>query len=267
LNKRDHEALERAEVRSLRAWHTAFVAAPIRNFDWRLEQVGDALCSVSSTEPSILLNRVLELGSAGPPSESQLRDIRRVYEESGVSRFFLHIVPGRKGDDTDRLLEAAGYSKYRGWMKFARGPGDVRVPRTDLEVRPVGIERGAEFAAIAAPAFDMLERTQPVVALLPGVPGQQAFMSFDGDAAAGTGAVCIDEGVAVLDWGATDPRFRRRGGQTAVLSERIRFALDLGCSVICTMTGEAVPGDPQHSYNNILRNGFEEAYLRENWVP
>jgi hypothetical protein len=33
------------------------------------------------------------------------------------------------------------------------------------------------------------------------------------------------------------------------------------------MTGEAVPGDDQHSYHNIERAGFEEAYLRENWIP
>lgn len=267
MNKRVYEALERTEVRALRAWHAAFATARISGFDWRIEQVGDALCSVSTSEPSILLNRVLELGSTGPPGESQLLEIRRVYEESGIQRFFLHVVTERKDDDTDRLLETTGYQKYRGWMKFVRGPGDVRAPGTDLDVRPAGVERGADFAAIAAPAFDMLELTQPVVALLPGIPRQQAFISFDGDEAAGTGTVYVDEGVAMLDWGATHPDFRRRGGQTAVLCERIRLALDLGCTSICTMTGEAVPGDPQHSYNNILKNGFEEAYLRENWVP
>ena len=32
------------------------------------------------------------------------------------------------------------------------------------------------------------------------------------------------------------------------------------------MTGEAVPGDAQHSYSNILRAGFAESYLRENWI-
>ncbi len=73
--------------------------------------------------------------------------------------------------------------------------------------------------------------------------------------------------VAALDWGATHPGFRRRGGQTAVLAARIRFALEQGCETICTMTGEAVPGDPQHSYSNIMKSGFAEAYLRENWIP
>ena len=48
---------------------------------------------------------------------------------------------------------------------------------------------------------------------------------------------------------------------------RNRFALEAGCNMIVTMTGEAVPGDPQHSYSNILKQGFEEAYLRENWIP
>jgi hypothetical protein len=28
-----------------------------------------------------------------------------------------------------------------------------------------------------------------------------------------------------------------------------------------------VPGDPQHSYANILRAGFAETTLRPNWAP
>ena len=47
----------------------------------------------------------------------------------------------------------------------------------------------------------------------------------------------------------------------------IRAALDAGCTSLVTMTGESVPGDEQHSYRNIERAGFEEAYLRENWIP
>lgn len=258
---------ERAEARALLAWHSMFVDAPVSGYDWRIERVGDALCSVSSSDPSILINRVLELGRNGPPTREQLRDIRRVYEDAGVQRFFLHVVPERMGTDTNTLLTETGYEKYRGWMKFVRGAGDVRVANTDLDIRPVGSEHGADFAAIAAPAFDMLPESQPVVALLPAVANQLAFMSFDGDKPAGTGVIFIDGDVGQLDWGATHPDFRRRGGQTAVLSARIRYALEAGCTTISTMTGEAVPGDPQHSYGNITKSGFEEAYLRENWVP
>ena len=52
-----------------------------------------------------------------------------------------------------------------------------------------------------------------------------------------------------------------------MLSARIRYAFEVGCKTISTTTGEAVPGDPQHSYGNITKSGFEEAYLRENLVP
>ncbi len=92
-------------------------------------------------------------------------------------------------------------------------------------------------------------------------------MSFAGDVPAGTGAMLVRDGVAHLDWGATHPDFRQRSGQSAVLAKRIHDALGMGCDLLVTTTGEAVPGDPQHSYSNILRAGFAETYLRENWAP
>ena len=92
-------------------------------------------------------------------------------------------------------------------------------------------------------------------------------MSFTGERPAGTGALYVRDGIGYLDWASTHPDFRRRGSQTAILSARLDHAFDAGCKTIVTMTGEAVPEDPQHSYSNILRAGFSEAYLRENWVP
>lgn len=263
----DSDRMERVETRALQAWHAGFSAARIAGYDWRLERIGDALCSVSSSDPSILLNRVLDLGRDGPPGRQQLLDIRRVYEDAGVERFFLHVVPDLKGPDTDALLTETGFEKYRGWMKFARGAGDVRSVHTDLEVRRVGPRQGVEFAAIVAPAFDMSPVSLPLLALLPGIENQTAFMSYDGTRLAGTGVVFVDGETGQLDWGATHVDFRRRGGQTAVLGARLRFAFDAGCASIATMTGEAVPGDQQHSYGNILKSGFSESYLRENWVP
>jgi hypothetical protein len=36
--------------------------------------------------------------------------------------------------------------------------------------------------------------------------------------------------------------------------------------VVITETGEAVPGDAQHSYKNILKAGFRELYSRKNFL-
>lgn len=258
------EAIERE---ALLAWHAAASAREINGYDWRIETVGDALCSVSSTEPSILFNRVLGLGSQRTPTLEQLEGIRAVYREAGVSRFFLHVLPDRLGADAEQLLASAGYQRHRGWMKFERVPGEIRPGTSDLTVRRIEPDESTAFAAIVTPAFDFTPASVPVVAALVDDPDWHLYMSFDGTDPAGTGALYMREHIGYLDFGATHPDFRRRGGQTAVLSRRIWDALDAGCKRIVTMTGEATPGDPQHSYHNILNSGFSEAYLRENWIP
>jgi GNAT superfamily N-acetyltransferase len=256
---------EDIEQQALLAWFE--VASPLSGYEWRIERIGDALCSVSSSEPSILINRVLGLGSESKPTIEQLVEIRECYSKAGVTRFFLHVVPDRLGPDAEELLTAAGYIKYRGWMKFVRGPGDLPVASSGLAVRRIGPADAADFAAIAAPAFDITAISEPAIAALTNDPHWHLFMSFEGTRPAGTGAIYIRGQAAYTDWAATHPDFRRRGSQSAILKARIREALDAGCTTIVTMTGEAVDGDPQHSYSNILRSGFSEAYLRENWIP
>ena len=222
---------------------------------------------MSATESSILVNRVLGIGSLARPTFEQLVEIQRLYRSFGVSRFFLHVVPQIMDPDTEELLTATGYRRHRGWMKFTRGPGDAGPVNTDLTVRQIGPDEAAGFAAIAAPAFDMTPACQPALAALVNDPYWHLYMSFDGTRPAGTGAVYIRGNAAYTDWAATHPDFRRRGSQTAILNARIKDASNAGCMTIVTMTGEAIPGDPQHSYSNILKRGFSEAYLRENWIP
>lgn len=92
-------------------------------------------------------------------------------------------------------------------------------------------------------------------------------MSFDGETPAGAGALFVADGVGWTDWAATDPAFRRRGSQTALMAARLRKARELGCRMVATCTGEAVPGEAQSSYRNILRAGFRAAGLRHNYSP
>lgn len=263
----DIEITEEIEQQALLGWHEAASQIEPPGYDWRIERIGDALCSVSSTEPSILINRVLGLGSEARPTIEQLVEIRNIYDDAGVSRFFLHVVPDRLGTDAEELVTAAGCEKHRGWMKFVRGPGDLPAAKSDLTVRRIGPEDAADFAAIAAPAFDITARSEPAIAALANDSHWHLYMSFDGTCPAGTGAIYIRGQAAYTDWAATHPDFRRRGSQSVILRARVREALKAGCTTIVTMTGEAVDGDPQHSYRNILKAGFSEAYLRENWIP
>jgi len=258
---------EKIELHALQSWFDSVAAATPPNINWSMQVIGDAQCYRSTTEPSILVNRVLGLGSTGTPTVDQLKEIRDFYLDAGVTRFFLHVIPGRLGPDGSALLEAAGYERYRGWMKFSRGTGDTRPITTDLSIRRIGREHAAKFASIVGDAFDFTVDFQAAIAALVDEPNWHAYMSFDGNSPAGTGALYMRDGIAYLDFGATHPDFRRRGAQTGVLNTRIRDALENGCTTIVTMTGEAVPGDEQHSYRNIQKAGLEEFYLRENWIP
>jgi hypothetical protein len=258
---------EQIEHEALQAWFRAAAAIDEGTFRWTRVRQGDATCYASATEPSILVNRVLDLGSEYPPTCERLVHIRELYANAGIGRFFLHVIPERVGDDYADLLREAGYEKYRGWMKFRRGAGEAGAIKTDLEIRRIGPDYAAVFAAIVADAFDFGVDFRPAIAALANDDNWHLYMGFDGHVPACTGALYIKNGRAYLDFGATLPNFRRRGGQTAVLNTRIGAALEAGCTSIVTMTGEAVPGDEQHSYRNILRAGFEEAYLRENWIP
>ena len=263
----DLHKLEVIEHQAMQAWFRSAMALDTGKFRWSRVHEGDALCYMSSTEPSILINRVLNLGSQYVPTLKQLQDIRAFYQHAGRSRFFLHVVPDLLGPDYAALLTEAGYERYRSWMKFCCGPDDAGAVSTDLVIRRVGPEHAADFAAIVGNAFDFNPAFQPAIAALVNDPDWQVYMSFDGDTPAGTGALYMRDGVGYLDFGATHADFRGRGAQTGVLNMRIRAALDAGCTSIVTMTGEAVPGDEQHSYSNIRKAGFEEAYLRENWIP
>jgi GNAT superfamily N-acetyltransferase len=74
------------------------------------------------------------------------------------------------------------------------------------------------------------------------------------------GGLCIHEGVALFAGSTTIPELRRRGLQTALLHERMRYAFDHGCDLAMMA---ALPGSD--SQRNAERKGFQIAYTRTKW--
>jgi hypothetical protein len=74
------------------------------------------------------------------------------------------------------------------------------------------------------------------------------------------GVLCLHQGVALFGGAATIPEMRRRGLQTAMLHERMRYAFDHGCDLAMIV---AQPGS--HSQRNAERKGFQIAYTRTKW--
>ena len=68
--------------------------------------------------------------------------------------------------------------------------------------------------------------------------GWDCWLALDGDEPAAAAGVFIAEGVGYLGFAATLPEHRGKGGQNALLAERIEHARAAGCDVVVTETGE-----------------------------
>lgn len=188
--------------------------------------------------------------------------------KQGVSSF-VPVTLGLPGAAAaEAWLQENGFERGYSWMKFVRDPHPPRFPAPDgVEVVELSAPDQEPFGMIAATGFGMYPWAADFFAHLPGREGWRCYVAkVDGEAQA-CGAILIDDGIAELGIGATLEAARGRGSQTALLHRRIVDAGEAGCHTLFVETGERVPDRPSASYRNILRAGFEEAYLRPNWQP
>jgi GNAT superfamily N-acetyltransferase len=262
----EQERSERVERAALLSLHEHCPAETRDILDLFCEEVGDALVVGAGNDGSILLNRTLGLGTRAPQETARLQEIDQVYRDHGVERYFLHTYPDSLVEGEEALLSLP-LEPARGWMKFKRGTEKSPEGECALRVTRVGTEGAEDFGRIVAGAFGMTPAAGPALAAMVADDRWHLFVSYEGDKAAGAGGLFVADDSAWFEWGATHPDFRRRGSQGAIMRARIRTALELGCTAMYTETGEAVGDDPQHSYGNIQRYGFEESILRKNWAP
>jgi len=210
----------------------------------RGELVGGAWCVSQPRVPIMELNRAFAAGGS--------------VDLDAIAAWFggPHTV-GTADETLQRELAERGYEPGRALMKFERNAAPA--PAADGELR---IEETLDAALVGQLIAGVSET--PMSAMV-GAPGWHCFIAWADDAPAATGSLYVDGAAAWIGVGVTDPGFRRRGAQSALLAARIEKARALGASVLATETGERLPGEPASSYNNILRAGFTEAYLRPNW--
>ncbi|MFW6023941.1 MAG: GNAT family N-acetyltransferase, partial [Myxococcota bacterium] len=150
---------------------------------------------------------------------------------------------------------------------LTRGRGDPEPVPTPYRLGRARPDHGLAIGRLFAHAFDVTERVAPVVASIVDRPGWHVLAALDGDTPVGMGALFVQDRLGCLPFAATHPDHRRRGIQGALMGLRIQTALDLGCELITTETGEEVPGEPNPSGNNMFRHGFRRAETLHNYRP
>jgi GNAT superfamily N-acetyltransferase len=233
-------------------------------------EIGGATCAALRGLDLRMFNRVLNLTSTAP-----LDEIAAFY---GDTPWWIADSHGLGPE-----LEARGFIRDYGWMKFSRGVGP-REAQSDLQVERVGLDRAPDFSAVVRGGFEMPQSLQPLTQAVVGRPGWSCYVAYDGQAPAGAGALFVPPAgdsntgrvaglgpatlpakIGWLGFGATLPEYRGRGAQSAILAARIEDARKQGCSAVVTETGELEEGRPSSSYRNILRAGFREAFVRPNY--
>lgn len=214
-------------------------------------EIGGAVCLKQPRLEGRIFNRVLGLDSV-----EHLDEIAAFYGETPWWVSDSHELGAR--------LEALGFVRDYGWMKFSRGVSPRRAT-SELSVVPVQPDRADDFAGVIVGAFGLPDWSRPFAANLAGRSGWSCYVAYDGARPAGAGALFVDGSVGWLGFGATLARYRGRGAQSAILATRIEDARRQGCTTVVTETGELTDDRPSGSYRNILRAGFREAGVRPNY--
>ena len=213
---------------------------------------------------SILWNHAAGLGREHAASESNVDIVCDFFERHGVQGA-ISLTPDAEPSDLSESLVARGFASGYAWRKFTRDVSDPPQRDSDLRIEKIDRSYGSAFGAMQVEGFSTPQWFGDWLAEIPGLDNWHCFMAFDGDTPAATGALYVEGNTGWLTFGATLSDFRRRGAQGALLSRRIGYAAELGCTLLVTETGED-PNEPEPSYRNILRAGFKKAYLRPNFV-
>lgn len=265
----DPAALDRVERRFWRDIWESVPAEAAAERGIELRSFGQVQAQVVRDIPEAkMLNLVLGAAEDAEHGGEGLGTALAWAAEQGVASY-VPVTPGLPGAAVaEVLLRENSFERGYSWMKFVRDPHPPRFPAPDgVEVVELTAPDQEPFGMIAATGFGMYPWAADFFAHLPGREGWRCYVAkVDGEAQA-CGAILIEDGIAELGIGATLEAARGRGCQTALLHRRIADAGEAGCHTLFVETGERVPGRPAASYRNILRAGFEEAYLRPNWQP
>lgn len=218
----------------------------------------DALADLS------MLNLVLGATEPGAVEHGYLAEALD-WIEARRARPYVPVSPGPEAVAAEDVLEARGYRRGYGWMKFVRDAHPPRFRAPDVEIIELAGPEEEPFGAIAAAGFGLPAWGGDFFAHLPDRPDWHCYVArVDGEPQA-CAAFLVEGDVAEFGIAATLEPARGRGCQLALLHRRIADAAAAGCRTLFVETGERVPERPSASYRNILRAGFVEAYLRPNW--
>jgi hypothetical protein len=236
-----------------------------RSFRSEAKRVGSMWVTMIPGLDSAFFNRILCLGVGEPATESMLDEAIAVLHDAGCQNYMAQVSPYALPAEIPEWLVKRGINPSRNWAKMYRENQAAPLIPSDLRVEKIGADQADAFADVVLPAFEMPPALRPLVKGAVGQSGWLHYLAYDGNKPVSAAAMHVKGEVAWLGFASTQKKYRRRGAQGAMFARRIQDGLVLGCKWFVTETGEDTPENPNPSYHNMLRSGFQLAYQRRNY--
>ncbi|HZW55768.1 MAG TPA: hypothetical protein VFF30_05715 [Nitrososphaerales archaeon] len=218
-------------------------------------------------------NRVMGFGLFEPATGGMLDEIISLCKSRTPYRFFVPLCPETTpGNNVIRAwLGENGFRPYKPWVKLYRDSKPLskndREPQCEFEIKRIDHRHAREFAETVIAGFGYPRAFEPWLELQVGLQGWSQYLAFEGDWPVASGALFVKHGIGYLGLGSTLPSHRRKGAQEAIMRRRVHDGISSGqCKWFVTETHMETQTEPNPSYHNMLRTGFELAYVRENYV-
>jgi hypothetical protein len=265
VNRTDFiRALDRAERA---AWTSKLDAVPEERREamgLAATRKGDVIALSCTSADYLLFNRAIGLGVERPATPTDVEAVQSHFAARGIARYMIHA--DAEDEALARLLQSTLVKYPRSWDKLSR-PVD---PLPDAPARSVERALPSEAPGVAAlfnEAFGVPSALELAYETLLRAHGWEVYVIRDGTDVVAASALFIDGDIGYLAGAAVAKAHRGKGAQQSMIAARIRRSAELGCRFVSSETGQPVVGEPNVSYQNLRRAGFEPLHTRDNWVP
>ncbi|MGV9609515.1 GNAT family N-acetyltransferase [Streptomyces sp. NPDC003631] len=268
------ELAEQTEIRAYADFVTGAPAPVWEALGIGSLRVGTALALAIREDPSQFFNKAGGFGADGPITEDVVAQVCEFYREQGVPQGAFMVAPPLLPQDWGsiaakrNLTEGGRLAKLGCEVDALVGSaGGIAALDPDLRVGPVERHHALEWATVMMNTFGftapfMIEMAAACV----GRPNWRQYAVWEGERIIAIGSIFVNGDCADMFGGATLPRGRGRGAQSALLAARARAAQDAGCRWLVAETGAEAPGEHNTSLHNMLRAGFQPLYERVTWL-
>ncbi|MFF3560790.1 GNAT family N-acetyltransferase [Streptomyces sp. NPDC002574] len=270
--------LEQAEAEQMHEFESLVPGQERTALTMASRRLHGGVCTAVGSDPDGFWSKALGFGFATPVTADLVSDVIAFYAEHRPAVAVLQLAPSVLPADWDEIAAEAGFERKAGAVKFAapvetvlaagRAAGGSSDLADGLSVQAVRPEDAVPWASAVVSGMGMHENCfLPGSVATVGHPSWRPFGVRDreGRFVAG-GNLRVHGRVATLFAGSTLPAARNRGAQGALIRARALAAREAGCEWLVVETGPSTPENPNPSYRNMIRHGFEVAYQRPNWV-